>query len=178
MKPVPTLLMSVATTLLLIGCTTPEPGEYAPARYQTIRDTNTDSDDAWVSANLWLAERFMSAEAVIEFSDKDSGVIAGTANSRVTYETPGETDYSQPVNRSFQARYSMIIELRNGRLRVTIADGVIIGDVHARVLGDVYGPNQAFSFPDRAEREALEALMEALVDDLAAYIDTRATETW
>jgi hypothetical protein len=64
--------------------------------------------DLYAAAGVWFADAFNSAEAVIEYQDKDAGVIAGTFN--FTY---AESVYELLV------RSDIKVEVKDGRYRVT-----------------------------------------------------------
>lgn len=38
---------------------------------------NQSKDEIFVNSNLWLVESFISAKSIIQYSDKEAGVIAG-----------------------------------------------------------------------------------------------------
>jgi len=64
------LLVSCATTG---GTKVTEPVTYS----ETIEITGVSQDDLYIRANMWFVDAFNNAESVIQFSDKESGVIKG-----------------------------------------------------------------------------------------------------
>ena|ERR1035437_2484093 len=73
------LFICSLTILLLSSCATTQTA-FTPI---TLTETATvigSKNDVYVKANLWLVDVFNSAKSVIQFSDKDAGVIKGKYN--------------------------------------------------------------------------------------------------
>lgn len=68
------------------------------------------ADELFVLANSWAVDTFNSAEAVIEFSDKEAGMIKGTFSHSIS----GLNTYATET--------TMTIEVREGRVRITFDD--------------------------------------------------------
>ena len=64
--------------------------------------------DLYAAAGVWFADAFNSAEAVIEYQDKDAGVIAGTFNF----------SYMESVY-ELLVRSDIKVEVKDSRYRVT-----------------------------------------------------------
>lgn len=103
------LLMVLAIALLVItGCASTEDIENAVSEMSVVIEAEGKSaDELFVLANSWAVDTFNSAEAVIEFSDKESGIIKGT----FSYSISGFNNYDTET--------TMTIEVREGRLRIT-----------------------------------------------------------
>jgi len=61
--------------LLLTNCVTSK--VYIPVVLTEIINVPGTKDENYIKANLWLVDVFISAKSVIQFSDKDAGVIKG-----------------------------------------------------------------------------------------------------
>ncbi len=62
-------------SLLLTNCVTSK--VYIPVVLTEIINVPGTKDENYIKANLWLVDVFISAKSVIQFSDKDAGVIKG-----------------------------------------------------------------------------------------------------
>jgi len=63
-------------------------------------------------ALAWTAESFVDAKSVIQMNDRDVGKIIGRGTARFGFGTPAE--------------YTMIIEAKDGRYRVTFKDFIAL----------------------------------------------------
>jgi len=63
-------------SLLLTNCVTSKVTYTPIVLTETINVPGT-KDENYIKANLWLVDVFISAKSVIQFSDKDAGVIKG-----------------------------------------------------------------------------------------------------
>jgi len=64
--------------ILLVSCATTGTKVTEPVTYsETIEITGVSQDDLYIRANMWFVDAFNNAESVIQFSDKESGVIKG-----------------------------------------------------------------------------------------------------
>lgn len=74
-----------------------------------------DKNRLFVRANSWAVDAFVSAESVIEFSDKEAGIVKGK------YATSFSI-YSFIFVYTYNARTTLTIEVKDGAARITIAD--------------------------------------------------------
>lgn len=70
-----------------------------------------NKDDLFILANSWAVDVFVSAESVIEFSDKEAGIVKGKYIINFV-----EGVYVQAV------RSTLTIEVKDDAARITIAD--------------------------------------------------------
>ena len=73
-------------------------------------------DELFVLANSWAVDAFNSAESVIEFSDKEAGIVKGNFESAL----------SDGMRSSGRARTTMTIEVKDGRARISFRDPMFI----------------------------------------------------
>lgn len=71
-------LVSLIIALGMSGCVTPTTVPPAEQKYTEIFEfKGIKKNDLFVRANTWFVSKFVSADSVIQFADKDSGKIAG-----------------------------------------------------------------------------------------------------
>jgi len=64
--------------ILLVSCATTATKVTEPVTYsETIEVAGVSQDDLYIRANMWFVDAFNNADSVIQFSDKESGVIKG-----------------------------------------------------------------------------------------------------
>ena len=66
-------LTFLMTLILFVGCT---PIVYTPVPTDEVNIQGT-KNELYVKANLWMVDQFSNAKSVIQFSDKEAGVIKG-----------------------------------------------------------------------------------------------------
>lgn len=106
---------AVATILIMVltGCAST--AENTPlVEYQEIIEFESDIDKETLFARtrLWVAEAFVDSEKVIELADKESGVIVGN----------GGMDYTFPLLAPMPGRFSLRIDIKDGKLRTTYSN--------------------------------------------------------
>jgi hypothetical protein len=79
-----------------------------------IEAKGKSQNDLYVLANSWLVENFVSAEAVIEFQDRDAGKVIGKCVLR--YATA--TSALKPLAYFGDARAIISIDYRDGAARI------------------------------------------------------------
>ena len=169
---IPVALILIAT---LVGCATTE--SYT-ASFSTIYEFDADvsPQDLWLWSNLWLAETYVSAESVIEFSDREGAVIVGNGRELVDAETSPEGEFSPPRRVIFTLRYRILIEAKRGRVRITFVDGLVAGNSG---YGAAFGQRvDVFARMDSEIRDAAEAAMGRTAQSLQNYIHERLRESW
>jgi hypothetical protein len=68
----------VGVVFLLASCVTTDPALTNSTTFSEIVDvTGSSVSDLYTRINLWFIDAFNSSESVIEFSDKEAGVIKG-----------------------------------------------------------------------------------------------------
>ena len=74
-------------------------------------------DQMFAAAKIWVAENFKSAKAVIEYDNKDDGVIVG--NGSMNYPCSGGFDCL--TKSDWRVPFTMKIECKDGRFRLTFS---------------------------------------------------------
>ena len=69
------LILPGIVLFLLISCATYTPVQIDPVEYSF--EVPKEKDDIFISANNWMVENFIDAKSVIQFSDKEAGVVTG-----------------------------------------------------------------------------------------------------
>lgn len=117
-------ILATAFSLIILSSCTPviygEKAEPALRSYESIMEFPlTSKDELFVKANSWFVEQFVSAESVIEYSDKDAGKIMGkyvcSFKDGIYY---------------FQARSTISIDVKDSKVRL------IISDPYYKAVGD------------------------------------------
>ncbi len=109
--------LSLATVLIIAliimaGCASTSNENVVDEMSVVVEVPGKTADELFVLANSWAVDIFNSAEAVIEFSDKDAGIIKGT----FTHDINGFNDY--------RTETTITIETREGRARITFDDPI------------------------------------------------------
>lgn len=108
------LLAAVITAALLVSCATMFGTDLTPDQAQVVEVIDCpgiDKDRLFVMANSWAVDRFVSAESVIEYSDKEAGIVKGKY----------VLSYWEALD-TYDLRSTLTIEIKDGAARITIAD--------------------------------------------------------
>lgn len=107
-KSLKVILFAVLVAFMVSSCSTTSSDEPVQKEMQIVIEApDKTQDELYVLANSWAVDTFKSSEAVIDFSDKEAGIIKGT----FTYEIGGFNTYMTET--------TMTIEVKEGRLRMT-----------------------------------------------------------
>lgn len=119
-------LIIFVMTVLLIGCATMREVPVEERQIQKVYDLPKMSKNEIYDKTLsWMAETFVSSKKVIELADKDNGKIIG--NAATTYDRCGMVNVT--------GYYTLIIEIKDERLRLTAKDFYWIGTGPERAPG-------------------------------------------
>ena len=79
MKNLLRLKILFLTTFLLTSCGSMFTTTmlYPEQKSKIVNIANTNKSDLFVRANNWMVETFNNAESVIQFSDKENGIVTG-----------------------------------------------------------------------------------------------------
>lgn len=105
---------------LLVGCATYRPGPPA-GPYQKVIDVDGTKTELYVKAMDWMTKTFVSAKAVIQFQDKEAGIIVGKARVLVPY--PKDTILS---GTKWPLEFDLKIETKDKRARFTFENFMMI----------------------------------------------------
>jgi hypothetical protein len=79
MKKILSKIAFLSVSFMVTGCMTIKTVNLEPyKRIITVQDKG--KEEIYILANCWLVETFVSAEAVVEFQDKEAGKIIGKCN--------------------------------------------------------------------------------------------------
>ncbi len=108
------IVLALLGLFALVSCATMSDSGLTPelARVvEIIEVPGLDKFRLFVLANSWAVDAFVSAESVIEFSDKEAGIVKGKY----------VTSFMEGVY-SYDVRSTLTIEVKDGAARITIAD--------------------------------------------------------
>ena len=84
-------LIVIGIIMLLVSCGTIQ---HISLTDTVVRDGT--KSELWVKANMWMIDIFINAESVVQFSDKDAGVIKGRYAIK-HYDWTGNTYWSYAI---------------------------------------------------------------------------------
>lgn len=103
------IILSLLLILLLVSCETLKPGEAFETVSSIVEVPGTTSDELYIRANSWMVDTFNNAKSVIQYSDKESGIIKGKFVG--TY--PQGLAY-------LDCESTITVEVKEGKARLTI----------------------------------------------------------
>ena len=104
----------ILSLLLLSGCgITSIPVKLESTTH--IIEKNQEKEELFISANIWLVESFKSAKDVIQFSDKEAGIVMGKYMLQPPYYIG---DSSNPNPNGVTALIK--IQTKDGATRITV----------------------------------------------------------
>lgn len=109
------LCFAVICCFILVSCVSTG---YDPFDVNTVEPVqkviefeNVPQEDLFRVANIWMVNSFKSAESVIEFSDNNSGGIAGKYYSTFPYD--------ETSSYKLRTKNSIAIEVKDNKVRIT-----------------------------------------------------------
>lgn len=75
-------------------------------------------DQLFTASRMWIAQNFKSADAVIEYENKDEGTIIGNGN--MAYPCGGA--FACMVKADWRVPFTMKVETKDGRIRLTFTN--------------------------------------------------------
>jgi len=103
--------------VLLAGCSSVPYSEIS-GPYQKIVELGKTKADIFNSSMQWVAQSFKSAKAVIQYSDKESGIINGNGTATAEFGGIGPTTLS----------YKFIFEIKDNKSRITFSEVMPVFD--------------------------------------------------
>lgn len=107
------LFMILSITILITGCALLEKAQESEITYVESIPSKT-KEQIFNGAKIWIAESFRSAKAVIEYENKDEGVLIG--NGSETYPCFVGCGNSSSTSVS----YTMRIDIKDEKVKITI----------------------------------------------------------
>ena len=117
------ILFCILLSANLVGCAGMD-GAIVPVEQrslQCIHEVNMSKDQIFDKSLEWMARTFVDSKAVIELKDKDNGKIIGK----------GITSFLRAGIASIPCRYTLIIDIKDGKYRTTYENFVgLWGEYH------------------------------------------------
>jgi len=160
------LILSFLTVILFSSClVTGEPLSKGDTTYSEIIEVpDMTKGELFISTNAWAVRTFVNADAVIEFSDKEDGVIVG--------KFVGSTIVSGVY---FGVPKSVVrIDIKDSRLRITFSDPLFA--IEGSIMGGRYHSSKYRALTDSGVFEKIKSEWGMLTKDLKA--STSVTEDW
>lgn len=99
--------------------------------FERVVETTHSKDNAFVIANSWLVEKMKSAEDVIQFSDKESGIIKGKFYFR--YEVTKATSGGFSSTGIVKVEGLITLNFKDNKARIEIR---VAGEKSSSMLGE------------------------------------------
>ena len=111
MKKVPWIIFVVMILGMLVSCATTMQAVGESMIVQRIIEVQGTKSELYRLANEWMAKSFVDSSEVIQYRDKDEGIIVGRGITK------------QPIGLiTFNFWYSLTVEVKENKARVTIED--------------------------------------------------------
>lgn len=122
-------LLLLATTLLLFQCGTSMTVLKPVQRSKIISVDSKTKNQLYIRANTWMVETFNNAKSVIQFSDKESGIVIGKylMKSIITSTTTRNDVYA-----------IIKIQAKDGSTKITITPDSYINSYNSFAGGQSY----------------------------------------
>ncbi|HET8886793.1 MAG TPA: DUF4468 domain-containing protein [Salinimicrobium sp.] len=118
-------------------------------------------DELYVAANNWMVENFNSAKSVIQFSDKEAGIVTGKYLLKETYTYSGYTATAVGI-------FAIIkIQVKDGAARVTVTPDNF-NSVSSSLVKEEY----------QYTKEKAVAQIQSLIDSLKNYMKNDNSNDW
>lgn len=118
-------------------------------------------DDIFVSANNWMVENFNNAKSVIQYSDKEAGVVTGKYLLKSSYNYDGYTASENDI-------FAIIkIQVKGGASKITITP-----DNFNSISSDLVDPKYQYT------KEMAETQVNDLIASYENYIKNDNSEVW
>ena len=117
------IIFSFVVAVLFSGCATFTPVPEAEKELQFIETVNLDQDKVFNFAIDWFAESFVDSKEVLELKDRERGKIIGKGVIPQCFSVgPPSAGFSM-----FRCRVTIIIEIKENRVRTTYKDITALG---------------------------------------------------
>ena len=73
----PKIFLLTGIILILTSCATTKIVSYQSSRLEEIVEKKGTKNELFVAANSWMVEVFVNAKSVIQYTDKEAGIIKG-----------------------------------------------------------------------------------------------------
>ena len=155
------LLLLLCVAITIQSCATYTPVSMEPISQSFVIDK--EKDEIFVSANNWMVENFNNAKSVIQYTDKEAGIVTGRYLLKPLYEFEG---YS--LVESTDGIFAVIkIQVKDGASKITITPE----DFEA-----VTGPsvNEKLKY----SKQIAEAQVKDLITSYGNYVTNDTSQEW
>jgi hypothetical protein len=135
---------------LMTSCAVPKSQFFEIDEVSKTITTNEPKDNVFVKSNLWLVDSFVSAKSVLQYSDKEAGVIAGKFT---IMDDPYRTDNTKGVEAVIK------IFVKEGNVKVSI-----------KPLP--YPRYQSYGARNEAVKDIIIANVNLLINNFEQYLNT------
>lgn len=154
-------LLQLFLIILLPSCVATKPLQLSYKDYTVEKEilSNKSKNDLFVIANSWMVETFNSATNVIQFSDKEAGMIKGRYLMGGSI-TPGSTYVAESDNRVFAI---ITVQVKDSLTKIIIAP---------QGEGTYYAPNPnaLFIMKSSPGADEIKTKAEAMISEYEAFI--------
>ncbi|MEP5935358.1 MAG: hypothetical protein ABJ218_09580 [Winogradskyella arenosi] len=107
-------IVLIAIIILNTSCVSVKTETYEGEPMISILELETSKDSNYIKANEWMVETFGNAESVIQFTDKDAGIVKG---KYMMYSGQIGTQYS-PAVKSYFVMITLIVKDQVAKIEV------------------------------------------------------------
>ena len=151
------IFLSITLSIFFSGCATYTPVHIEP--FTKSFEVQGDKNKLYVRANNWMVENFTNAKSVIQFSDKEEGIVTGKYLLKDLFDVNG---YSNG------GIFAIIkIQVKDDASKITI-----IPDDFQTVQSSLVDPSYAYTKEKATEQINL------LVDSYENYLKTDTSTDW
>lgn len=113
--------LMIASVIALTGCAAMQPVSEADKTIEQITEApNFTKDQIFTGSKIWIAENFKSAKAVIEYENKEEGVIIG--NGSTSYPCSGMECLQAGAATDWKLNFTMRIDAKDNKFRTTFSN--------------------------------------------------------
>jgi len=111
----------IASAVALTGCAAMQPVAETEKTIEVITETPSfTKDQIFTGSKVWIAENFKSAKAVIEYENKEEGVIIG--NGSTSYPCTGIECLQAGAATDWKLNFTMRIDAKDNKFRTTFSN--------------------------------------------------------
>jgi len=158
MRRIIIFIMIITVLFVAFGCATTQKLTKEELTVQSIQEISKSKTELYKLSNEWMAKSFKSSKQVIQYQDKDEGIIVGKGFIGITYTLfPMDT------------WFTMTIEIKDNKARVTFEDIYISQKVNYQT--------QETPVTNKAQMDKVRPELEKLITDLSDYLQ-KGSEEW
>lgn len=150
---------------VLGGCSTNVPVKDADKSFNKVIELpNTPKNTIYESAKMWLAERFVSAKAVTQYDNKESGQLIGKGSM----DYPCDTTFECMGTPNWKVKFTIKVDVKDNKARMTFKQ---IGlSYPSRYISGIQQPSYNGPVYHQGHMVKIKRKLLALSDELAVYI--------